>query len=144
MALRLAGSAIPLEYNLDLLQGVTLDKGCYLGQELIARTHYQGLVRKRVIPVLLEDALPRESAEAELCGADLFVAGKARRVGTVRGVCGMHGVAHVKLEDAWAALKAKEPLEARLEFGAVRLQPVAPRWWPSDLRPGGFKMNLWH
>lgn len=139
-----AAAAIPLEYNLDLLQGVTLDKGCYLGQELIARTHYQGLVRKRVVPVLLDEPLPCESAEAELCGADLFVEGKARRVGTMRGVCGAHGIAHVKLEDAWAALAAKQPLEARLASGVVRVQPVVPRWWPSEMRPGGFKMNLFH
>jgi folate-binding protein YgfZ len=41
---------IPLECNLTLLRGVSFDKGCYLGQELVARTHFRGLVRKRVMP----------------------------------------------------------------------------------------------
>lgn len=41
---------IPLECNLTLLRGVSFDKGCYLGQELVARTHFRGLVRKRVLP----------------------------------------------------------------------------------------------
>ena len=31
---------IPLECNLDSLNGVSFDKGCYVGQELTARTHY--------------------------------------------------------------------------------------------------------
>jgi folate-binding protein YgfZ len=44
---------IPLECNLTLLRGVAFDKGCYLGQELVARTHFRGLVRKRVLPFVL-------------------------------------------------------------------------------------------
>ena len=45
---------IPLECNLDLLNGVSYTKGCYVGQELTARTHFQGLVRKRNVPVFLK------------------------------------------------------------------------------------------
>ena len=41
---------IPLEANLDALDGVSFSKGCYVGQELMARTHFKGLVRKRIIP----------------------------------------------------------------------------------------------
>lgn len=42
---------IPLECNLDSLNGVNFNKGCYVGQELTARTHFKGLVRKRCYPV---------------------------------------------------------------------------------------------
>ena len=45
--------ALPLEANLDCLNGVSFRKGCYLGQELTARTHFQGLIRKRLVPVYL-------------------------------------------------------------------------------------------
>ncbi len=48
--------AIPLECNLDLLNGVVFDKGCYLGQELTARTHFRGLLRKRCFPVIFGGA----------------------------------------------------------------------------------------
>jgi len=41
---------LPLEANLDWLQGISYEKGCYVGQELVARTHFQGQIRKRIIP----------------------------------------------------------------------------------------------
>ncbi|CAK4078858.1 unnamed protein product [Aphanomyces euteiches] len=44
---------IPLEYNLDLLHGIALRKGCYVGQELISRTHYKGNIRKRIVPFVV-------------------------------------------------------------------------------------------
>jgi len=44
---------LPLECNLDWLNGVSFSKGCYVGQELTARTHFQGLIRKRMMPVSL-------------------------------------------------------------------------------------------
>jgi folate-binding protein YgfZ len=34
--------------NLDLLGGVAFDKGCYTGQEVIARAHYRGRVKRRL------------------------------------------------------------------------------------------------
>jgi len=43
----------PLEWSLPCLHGVSFAKGCYLGQENVARAHFRGAVRKRVLPVLL-------------------------------------------------------------------------------------------
>lgn len=48
------GKMMPLEVGLDGLHGVAYNKGCYIGQELVARTHYKGVVRKRVVPVEVE------------------------------------------------------------------------------------------
>ena len=48
-----AGHAVPLEYNLDGLGAISYTKGCYVGQELIARAHYQGVVRKRLMPAAI-------------------------------------------------------------------------------------------
>ncbi|GAA6001424.1 Iba57p [Rhodotorula paludigena] len=39
--------ALPLEANFDFMNGVDYRKGCYVGQELTARTHHKGVVRKR-------------------------------------------------------------------------------------------------
>jgi len=44
---------LPLECNLDLMDGVHFDKGCYMGQELTVRTYHTGIIRKRIVPVRL-------------------------------------------------------------------------------------------
>jgi folate-binding protein YgfZ len=49
------GEAIPLEYNFAGLNAISFDKGCYVGQELIARTHHRGVIRKRLTPFKLVD-----------------------------------------------------------------------------------------
>ncbi len=38
----------PHMLNLDLLGAVSFDKGCYPGQEVVARTHYRGATKRRM------------------------------------------------------------------------------------------------
>tara|TARA_B110000305_G_C19401012_1_gene620156 strand:- start:426 stop:1214 length:789 start_codon:yes stop_codon:yes gene_type:complete len=44
---------LPLELNLELQNSIDFDKGCYLGQELTARSFHTGILRKRAFPCLL-------------------------------------------------------------------------------------------
>lgn len=39
---------LPHHANLPQLQGVSFDKGCYLGQEIIARMHYKGKIKRHL------------------------------------------------------------------------------------------------
>ena len=39
---------IPQWLNLDILGGISFTKGCYTGQEIVARTHYLGEVKRRL------------------------------------------------------------------------------------------------
>jgi len=39
---------IPIEFGIDILNGISYTKGCYPGQEVIARAKHQGVVRKRL------------------------------------------------------------------------------------------------
>lgn len=43
--------------NLDALGGISFDKGCYTGQEIIARVHYRGAVKRHMSRVLTPQAL---------------------------------------------------------------------------------------
>ncbi|KAG0267597.1 ccr4 associated factor [Mortierella polycephala] len=47
----IAGTSLPLECNLDYMNGVDFRKGCYVGQELTIRTYHKGITRKRIMPV---------------------------------------------------------------------------------------------
>lgn len=46
-------AALPQESNIDYMGGLDYRKGCYVGQELTIRTHHTGVVRKRILPVVL-------------------------------------------------------------------------------------------
>jgi folate-binding protein YgfZ len=50
--------SILLESGFDELNGVDWQKGCYVGQELTARTKYRGLIKKRLMPVAVDGPLP--------------------------------------------------------------------------------------
>jgi hypothetical protein len=45
----------PLESNQDFLRSISFHKGCYLGQELTARSNYTGIIRKRLFPCIFVD-----------------------------------------------------------------------------------------
>lgn len=42
---------VAIESNQEFLNAVSFKKGCYLGQELTARVHFTGTVRKRIVPL---------------------------------------------------------------------------------------------
>ena len=133
---------MPLEYNMDLLDGITFDKGCYLGQELVARTHYQGLIRKRVLPVQLDTACNDPDTQQSCIGADVYVEGQPRAIGALRGAHGKLGLAHLRLEKVWEALRAKQAIYAEVAGQRVVLQAEVPSWWPSQLRPQRTLTNI--
>ncbi len=83
------GKAILLENNIDLVNGVAWDKGCYTGQELTARTHYRGLIKKRLAPV-------RIAGSAPVAGTPLLENGV--EIGEMRGSNGHLGLALLKLD----------------------------------------------
>jgi folate-binding protein YgfZ len=50
--------ALMLEAGLDQLGAVDFEKGCYVGQEVTARTHYRGLVKRRIVPITITGTPP--------------------------------------------------------------------------------------
>ena len=46
---------VPQMCNLDALGGISFDKGCYTGQEIVARVHYRGAVKRHMSTVITPD-----------------------------------------------------------------------------------------
>ncbi len=65
---------IPQTLNLDLIQGVSFTKGCYPGQEIVARSHYRGTVKRRMVSARIEfdQALSQQLLEQTQPGLDVF------------------------------------------------------------------------
>lgn len=45
---------VPQMANLELIGGVSFKKGCYPGQEIVARTQYRGILKRRTIRIHIE------------------------------------------------------------------------------------------
>ena len=57
--------ALMLEAGLDRLGAVDFEKGCYVGQEVTARTHYRGLVKRRIVPLVVAGGVPESGADVK-------------------------------------------------------------------------------
>ncbi len=104
-----------LESGFDELGGVDWDKGCYMGQELTARTKYRGLVKKRLMPVSFDGPPPEAGTQVTQDGKDV---GEVRSsIATEEGGIGL-------------ALMRLEALEnsAGLKAGDVAVSPSKPDW----------------
>ena len=54
-----ADSWTPQQLSLDRLRAFSVRKGCYPGQEIVARTHFLGQVRRGLVALRAPDAAPR-------------------------------------------------------------------------------------
>lgn len=84
----------PHMLNLDLLDAVSFDKGCYPGQEIVARTHYKGATKRRTL---------RFAYEGTASVGDKVSDGE-RDVGEVLNVAGERLLAVVPIDKAGASL----------------------------------------
>lgn len=99
-----------LEAGFDELNGVSWSKGCYMGQELTARTKYRGLVKRRLVPVAIDGKVPDAGTPVLRDGVE---------VGSMRSARDGFGLAVLRLDT--------------LEAGALRcgdavLTPRLPSW----------------
>lgn len=119
----LPAKAMPLEFNMDYLHGVSFHKGCYIGQELTARTHHTGVIRKRILPLHLLD-LPnsKDITQLEPDAPVLNEAGKP--VGKLRRMEGNYGLGLLRLKETFSA--------GSLTCAGLPVTTWKPDWWPKD------------
>ncbi|KAF9361088.1 ccr4 associated factor [Mortierella sp. AD094] len=150
----IAGTSLPLECNIDYMNGVDFRKGCYVGQELTIRTYHKGIIRKRVMPV--QYYKPNET-EPELIQfnknashvippqSELFLvkseesspqptassssARPVRASGKTGSNIGNIGLALVKLDDVTGGSTFNV---MDREGAIVRAKAFFPTWWPKQ------------
>ncbi|MCA3308698.1 MAG: folate-binding protein YgfZ [Roseomonas sp.] len=106
-----AEKSVLLEGGFDELNGISWTKGCYMGQELTARTRYRGLLKRRLVPVAIEGTAPER-------GTPILTPDGAE-AGEMRSSLCAQGLALLRLE--WLDKGA-------LIAGGARLTPQPPAW----------------
>ncbi|CAD6343387.1 unnamed protein product [Miscanthus lutarioriparius] len=122
------GEAIPLEYNLAGLNAISFEKGCYIGQELIARTHHRGVIRKRLMPMKFVGENGQELEQAVTPGSEVVDEASGKKIGTVNTALGSRGMGLLRLEEA---LKPGSALRIG-DNRDVRVHAIKPDWWPAE------------
>lgn len=103
---------VPQMANLDLLDGIGFDKGCYTGQEIVARLHYLGQLKRRMFVCRIDGAAPA-SGDDVVSGEPAAAAGEIVDAVSSDGVT----IASVVLQ-----LSHRESTDLRLADGrAVRI-----------------------
>ncbi|KAJ8713913.1 hypothetical protein PYW08_007533 [Mythimna loreyi] len=117
------GTCFPLEVNCDYLHGVSFHKGCYIGQELTARVHHTGVVRKRIMPFKLVDIQKKEDLVKD---ATIWATSEKGRtnLGKMKAYAGTYGIGLVRIKEAL--------ITPSVNIGPNIGQIIKPHWWPIE------------
>ncbi|PZP47738.1 MAG: folate-binding protein YgfZ [Agrobacterium fabrum] len=107
--------AFPHDVLMDVNDGVSFKKGCFVGQEVVSRMKHRGTARRRVVTVSAEGALPASGTEITADG---------KPVGTLGTVCGDRALAIVRIDRIADALASGTPLLA----ATVPVTVALPAW----------------
>lgn len=107
--------AFPHDVLMDVNDGVSFKKGCFVGQEVVSRMKHRGTARRRVVTVSAEGALPTSGTEITADG---------KPVGTLGTVCGNRALAIVRIDRIADALASGTPLLAE----TVPVTVALPAW----------------
>ena len=105
--------AFPHETNMDRLNGVDFDKGCYVGQEVVSRMQHRGTARTRTVKIILEDFSPE---------IGLPVMAGDKQIGTIGSTSGKYGLALLRIDRAAEALEDG----AKFTAGGLPLRVAEP------------------
>ncbi len=110
-----AQDAIPersflLELGYEQLNGVSFNKGCYVGQEVTARSKHRGELNKHIFQIFAETDLPPSGSE---------ITNQERILGEMRS----------SNETIGLAILRKEAAQEKLWAGGVEITARMPKWW---------------
>lgn len=144
----LGTTMLPFEANLDFVNGLSLEKGCYVGQELTIRTFNGGVIRKRVIPVtfsgpdnvgqILKDVDPssidiarvqpvkdaKEAAPSPFGSSGKHV--RRGKLGKILSIDGDRGFMIATVSD----VEKDNAFKFEVNGQTVYVEAQIPEWWP--------------
>ncbi len=83
--------SFPLEYGSNELNAIDYQKGCYIGQELTARTQHRGTIRKKLCKLEFTGVAPEKGSEIN--------SHAGHKVGIVLGSLGQMGLGLINMDD---------------------------------------------
>ncbi|MGH6818761.1 MAG: YgfZ/GcvT domain-containing protein [Methylovirgula sp.] len=107
------GDAFVHDADLDWLNGVDFQKGCYPGQEVVARVHFRNSPRKRILKVRFEGPVPLPGSEVMMGEIS---------IGQVGSTAGSEGLAMLRLD----RLEDARSAGIRLKAGDASLNVTPP------------------
>lgn len=111
------GDVFPHEADMDQLNGVAFDKGCYVGQEVVSRMQHRGTARTRVVPVRYPEGFSADEGIEVTAGEKML--GR-----TCTQISGGIGLAMLRLDRVADALAAGETIRA----GGIPMELRKPDW----------------
>lgn len=139
--------AFPMESNLDIMGALNYSKGCFVGQELTARTYFTGILRKRILPVAVRQSGNRSLVDSPLPLLDIRTVPNQRwKDGD--GVQKTMRRSHGKLLSSYkglgfALLRLEDLVPIHMELATLEIEDgetkyeveyLWPDWWPRQVR----------
>ena len=115
------GEVFPHEANMDVLNGVSFTKGCYVGQEIVSRMEHRGTARRRIVRV--QGAAPLPPAGTDVKAGDVTIGAMGSSAGAI-------GLAMLRLDRVAEFMSQGIPLTAAdvtLTPDASDLARLSPR-----------------
>lgn len=116
---------IPQTLNMDLNGGIDFKKGCYPGQEIIARSHYRGTIKRRMaygtVSWAADTPLPQVADDLYAAGSD-----GERPVGRIIDLAHHDGIVHMLIERSLS-----DAAGARYSLGSTQ-GPILNLHTPAD------------
>ncbi|WP_428239803.1 YgfZ/GcvT domain-containing protein [Gynuella sp.] len=81
---------IPQNLNLQAIGGISFKKGCYTGQEIVARTQYKGQVKSWCLPAVL--------ADHPVTSGTLVVNQDGQKLGQIINSCNTHALVLINID----------------------------------------------
>jgi folate-binding protein YgfZ len=120
----LQDTVIPQTVNFDLIGGVNFRKGCYPGQEIVARSHYLGKVKRRAV-------VGHSTGDVPAAGTDVYLAGDPQPNGRVINAAAIPGGVALLFETTLAST------DTPLHVGSADGPPIALQSLPYPLDTHG-------